>query len=162
MASRATKTATIPSATEGSSARHAARMMRRARLRATAPPTRRLTTNPARAPPASGATYSITRAPADDFPVRRTVRTSVEVPLRSAGQAASTLGPAASEDGPAGPRAHADPKAVGLLATANMGLERLLHRIRRPRMGRSSQYSERRAELPRHHRALTPGRGFPK
>src|SRR4029453_10971581 len=90
---------------------------------ATAPPTRRLATNTAAVGPARGATYSITRAPARDVPDRRTPRTSVT--LR--GESRATLRPAPGEDGAAGARAHPDPESVGLLATADVRLEGLLH-----------------------------------
>jgi hypothetical protein len=125
MLSRATNTMSRFPWIDVLSSRHAARMILRARLRATAPPTRRLATNATSVGPARGATYSITRAPARDVPDRRTPRTSVR--LRR--QARAALGPASGEDGAAGPGAHPDAEAVRLLAPANVRLERLFHGV---------------------------------
>src|SRR5205807_7329811 len=109
------------------SSRHAARMILRARLRATAPPTRRLATKAASVGPARGDTYSITRSPRRERPEETTRRTSVG--LRR--EPCPALGPASGQDGTARARAHANAEAVGPLPAAHVWLEGLLHGDRR-------------------------------
>lgn len=70
----ATSATSYPPSTRGASSRHAARRIRRARLRRTAPPTRRPATNAT--DPGPGATNSITRSPWNAWPEARTRPTS--------------------------------------------------------------------------------------
>ena len=71
---RATRIRSNPSLTSGQSARQASRSRRRARLRATAPPTRFPVTQAAREGPGRGATYTTTRSDLCAFPSRRARR----------------------------------------------------------------------------------------
>lgn len=77
MLARATSAMSYPSRTVGSSSRHAARRMRRARLRKTAPPTRRPATNAT--VPEPGATNTTTRSPWNARPDARMRPTSALV-----------------------------------------------------------------------------------
>jgi len=70
----ATSATSLPPSTRGASSRHAARRIRRARLRRTAPPTRRPATNAT--DPGPGATNTITRSPWNAWPEARTRPTS--------------------------------------------------------------------------------------
>jgi hypothetical protein len=90
MSGRATKTMSNPPAVGGERARHASFMCRRARLRTTAPPTRRPETKPARTCPSRGRTYSTIRLPGARRPSRITRRTSA--PRRSLAPARGTWG----------------------------------------------------------------------
>src|SRR5262245_7717461 len=102
---RATRTTSFPSKTLGASSRQAARRMRRARLRRTAPPTRRPATNAV--DPAPGATNSTTRSAWNALPPLRTRSTSVSS-ARLGGQAGPALRAAARQDRSTRPCPHAD------------------------------------------------------
>src|SRR5439155_5266371 len=144
---RATKTTRMPGFTAGDIVLHASFRMRRARLRATAPPTPRPVTKPARAGPSPGSTYSSIRVPTRPRPrwiTSRNSRLLVMRPTRpgfgsSAGglgssmsgkwrdlagwralrrQTGATLGATAGEDPTPGPGPHANAEAVGLVPFA--------------------------------------------
>ncbi len=104
IAALATSATSCPPSTRGASSRHAARRMRRARLRTTAPPTRRPATNAA--DPGPEATNTTTRSPWNAWPVassRPTSRRLVGVPTRPTRTAA--CGPSrGGERGSLGPR----------------------------------------------------------
>lgn len=128
MAERATSTMSRPSRTGGASSRHVARRIRRARLRTTAPPTRRPATNAT--DPEPSATNTTTRFPWVACPVDRARATFfllVACSSRVLGrQARAALGPAPGDDGAAGAGPHPDPEAVSLGATADVRLIRSL------------------------------------
>ncbi len=94
MSGRATKTTSKPPAVGSERARHASFIRRRARLRTTAPPTRRPETKPARTCPSPGRTYSTIRLPGTRRPCRITRRTSA--PRRSLESEPGARGPMAT------------------------------------------------------------------
>jgi hypothetical protein len=89
MPSLATKTTSFASPVSGPISRHAARRMRLARFRSTAPPTLRDATT--ESPPCPGAMNSTTRFPCDGVPFRKTRWTSLA--RKDAGQAVSRARP---------------------------------------------------------------------
>jgi len=100
---RATHAMSNRSRPGGASSRHAARMILRARLRTTAPPTRRPTTNAT--VPRPGATKATTRSPWRGRPCSRIRRTSVALRRTggrdpSHGDAPRSRGPHGSASGP--------------------------------------------------------------
>ena len=127
---RATSTMSKSARTRGASALQASRSSRRARFRATAPPTRFPETHAARAGPLPGATYTNTRPDLRVVPSRRTRRISDEDrsrPGRSGAELRAALGASASEHGSAGARAHTDAEAMRLLPSALARLVGALH-----------------------------------
>ena len=101
---RATRTRSKPSETSGHNARHASRSRRRARLRATAPPTRFPVTQAARDWPGLGEAYSITRSDLCGVPSRRARRIAGEsIPRRRAWRVPSC----ACDPGSPAPRGYA-------------------------------------------------------
>ena len=123
---RATRTRSYPSATPGHSARQASRSRRRARLRATAPPTRFPVTQAAREGPGLGATYTITRSDLCGVPSRR-ARRMAGVSNESDAESRSALLATAAEDRPARARAHPGAEAVSPLPPASARLISALH-----------------------------------
>jgi len=123
---RATRTRSYPSATPGHSARQASRSRRRARLRATAPPTRFPVTQAAREGPGLGATYTITRSDLCGVPSRR-ARRMAGVSNESDAESRSALLATAAEDRPARARAHPGAETVSLLPPASARLISALH-----------------------------------
>src|SRR5436190_1436140 len=127
MAAPATRTVSylpIPRATSY----HAARRMRRARLRSTALPTLRPAMNAD--PPAPGARNTTTRLPRNGRPWSSTRRTSRErIEHRSGcsdGEPRAALPPPRGEDRPAGSGAHPVPEPVHLRPVAVVRLIRPL------------------------------------
>ena len=123
---RATRTMSCPSRTHGQSARDASRSRRRARLRATAPPTRFPVTQAAREGPGRGATYSTTRSDLWGLP-SRSVRRMEEGSTRSDAEPGPALPTAPGEDGSPVAGAHPGSEAVGALPPARAGLVSALH-----------------------------------
>ncbi len=125
MAARATRTASCPSAIPGATSDQAARKMRRARFRSTAPPTFRPAMNAAC--PVPGARNTTTRSPWSRFGTPRTRRTSgARTGTRSDGQPSASLAAPRADDGAAGPRPHAMTEAVHLRTMAVVRLVRSL------------------------------------
>ena len=116
----ATRTTSFPSTTLGASSRHAARRMRRARLRRTAPPTRRPATNAA--DPVPGATNSTTRSAWNALPSLST-RSTFVWSARLGRQTGPALCATPREDRSTGPCPHADAEPVPLVAAAIVRLE---------------------------------------
>ena len=125
MSGRAAKTMSNPPEVDGESARHASFIRRRARLRTTAPPTRRPETKPARTCPSPGRTYSTIRLPGTRRPSRITRRTSA--PRRSLASEPGTRGPVAVIR-----RFGFPPPEGGYAETRSRPLARRRARIRRP------------------------------
>ena len=150
-AGRTRTTTAAPLGRSASRVRTKCRNCRRIRLRTTAPPIVRGTTNPTRAPAVTesvvtgvtGVTVTGMRwTTSDGRPARRPWRTvavksercrsrdaagNTGIRVRSSGRKALTTLPAASsEDGAACTRSHAEPKAVGFRTATIVRLERAL------------------------------------
>ena len=123
---RATRTTSCPSRTRGQSARDASRSRRRARLRATAPPTRFPVTQAARDGPGRGATYTTTRPDLWDLPSRR-ARRIAEGSTRSDAEPGPAFPAPPPQDRAAGARAHPRSETVRSLPSARAGLIGPLH-----------------------------------
>jgi len=123
---RATRTTSCPSRTRGQSARDASRSRRRARLRATAPPTRFPVTQAAREGPCRGATYSTTRSDLWGLP-SRSARRMAGGSTRSDAEPGPALPAAPGKDRSAGSRAHPRSETVRSLPSARAGLIGPLH-----------------------------------
>ncbi len=141
---RATKTASTPRSRAGASPRYAARSLRRARLRRTAPRICRLTANPARAGPRRGTHRSTNARRSSRRPCWKTAWISVGCLRRASrgspsgptarlttasldGETLASLRAAALEDLPTAWRLHSLPEAVCLLPAAPVWLVRPLH-----------------------------------
>lgn len=123
---RATRTTSCPSRTPGQSARDASRSRRRARLRATAPPTRFPVTQAAREGPCRGATYSTTRSDLWGLPSRRARRREGRS-TRSDAEPGPALPASTGQDRSAGAGPHPRSEAVRPLPSARAGLIGPLH-----------------------------------
>src|SRR5687767_1873821 len=129
IAPRATRTTSQPSCTRGEISLQASRRSRRARLRATAPPTLRPATQAARGGPDPRATYTTTRSERSVEAVF-TIRWTSSDPRSLAsldGELRPALRPSPGKDPPPRPSAHPQTEPVGPISSAFVGLERPFH-----------------------------------